>query len=221
MRAAPSARKRWKNAAQQGLAGEKPHETALAGGLEFFAGAPAALRCEVHGVKSYAETVPLPAASVKVQLVADTGKGVTLYEGKTGADGVADVAFPGDLDLPAGKYKMQVVTRSDLGEEKLEREVQIKTAPKVLLVTDKPLYQPGQLMHLRALALQSFDLKPVAAAELTFEVEDAKGNKVFKPDIEVLQISAWLPPTSSWPMKSSPATTDCRHSPPTRPPTRP
>ena len=50
----------------------------------------------------------------------------------------------------------------------------------MLLVTDKPLYQPGQLMHLRALALQSFDLKPVAGADLTFEVEDAKGNKVFK-----------------------------------------
>ena len=34
------------------------------------------------------------------------------------------------------------------------------------LVTDKPLYQPGQLMHLRALALQSFDLKPVAGAKV-------------------------------------------------------
>ena len=28
----------------------------------------------------------------------------------------------------------------------------------MLLVTDKPLYQPGQLMHLRALALRPFDL---------------------------------------------------------------
>ena len=30
----------------------------------------------------------------------------------------------------------------------------VKTTPKVLLVTDKPLYQPGQLMHIRALALR-------------------------------------------------------------------
>ncbi len=157
----------------------KAHETTLSSGQEFFAGAPAALRCEVHGVKSFAETVPLAAAAVTVQLVADTGKGVTVFDGKTGADGVADVHFQAP-DLPAGKYKMQVVTKSDLGEEKLERDVQIKTAPRVLLVSDKPLYQPGQLMHLRALALQSFDLKPVAGADLTFEVEDGKGNKVFK-----------------------------------------
>ncbi len=156
----------------------KAHETALSGGQEFYAGAPASLRCEVHGVKSFTETVPL-AASVAVQIIGKDGKAISLYEGKTGRDGVVEARFD-TPNLPAGSYKMQVLTKSDLGEEKLERDVQIKTAPRVLLVTDKPLYQPGQLMHLRALALQSFDLKPVAGADLTFEVEDGKGNKVFK-----------------------------------------
>ncbi len=156
----------------------KAHETTLTSDREFFAGAPAVLRCEVHGVKSLTETVPL-AASVTVQLVGKDGKAIPLYEGKTGADGVAEVRFQAPA-VPAGIYKMQIVTKSALGEEKLERDVQIKTALKVLLVTDKPLYQPGQLMHLRALALQSFDLKPAAGADLTFEVEDGKGNKVFK-----------------------------------------
>ncbi len=51
---------------------------------------------------------------------------------------------------------------------------------KILLVSDRPMYQPGHLMHLRALALRPFDMKPVAGKELTFEVEDPKGNKVFK-----------------------------------------
>ena len=160
----------------------KAHETALSGGQEFYAGAPAALRCEVHGVKSFTETIPL-AASVTIQLTGKDGKAVPVYEGKTGPDGVADAQFTTPT-LPAGSYKMQVVTKSALGEEKLERDVTVKTAPRVLLVTDKPLYQPGQLMHLRALALQSFDLKPVAGADLTFEVEDGKGNKVFKREMK-------------------------------------
>ena len=160
----------------------KAHETALSGGQEFYAGAPASLRCEVHGVKSFTETVPL-AASVSIQLAGKDGKPIPLFQGKTGPDGVAEARFD-TPNLPAGSYKMQVVTKSDLGEEKLERDVRIKTAPRVLLVTDKPLYQPGQLMHLRALALQSFDLKPVAGASLTFEVEDGKGNKVFKREMK-------------------------------------
>src|SRR5262249_34331502 len=112
------------------------------------------------------------------------GKVFRVFDGKAGADGVATVQLKLPADLPAGPYKMEVATRSALGEEKLEREVKVKTAPKVLLVTDKPLYQPGQVMHIRALALHSFDLTPVPPSPLTFEVEDAKGNKVFKKKLD-------------------------------------
>src|SRR5262249_58591526 len=95
------------------------------------------------------------------------------------ADAVTAVASRGPA-VPPGSYKREVATRSGLGEEKLERDVKIKADPKVLLVTDKPLYQPGQVIHIRALSLDAFNLKPVANATLVFEVEDSKGNKVFK-----------------------------------------
>jgi uncharacterized protein YfaS (alpha-2-macroglobulin family) len=159
----------------------KAHETALSSGQEFFAGSKASLRCEVHGVKSMAETVPLPGATVAIRLKDKDGKVTPVYEGKSGDKGIADVQFKVPA-LPPGAYKMEVATKSNLGEEKLERDVKIKTAPKVLLVTDKPLYQPGQLMHIRALALQAMDLTPVAEVPIVFEVEDAKGNKVFKQE---------------------------------------
>jgi uncharacterized protein YfaS (alpha-2-macroglobulin family) len=161
----------------------KAHETALSSGQEFFAGSQAALRCQMHGVKSVSKTVPLSGATVSVRLRSADGKEVMRTQGQADKDGVAVVqlSIP---PVPPGSYKMEVVTQSALGEEKLERDVKIKTAPKVLLVTDKPLYQPGQRMHLRALALQSFDLRPVAEKEITFEVEDAKGNKVFKRSLE-------------------------------------
>jgi hypothetical protein len=67
-----------------------------------------------------------------------------------------------------------VNTKSKLGSDKLEQDVRIKADSKILLVTDKPLYQPGQLIHIRALALQAFDLHPAAGKELIFEVEDSK-----------------------------------------------
>ena len=158
----------------------KAHETSLTAGKEFFAGSTAALRCEVHGVKSLRQTVPLAGASVTVHLKDKDGKTFPVYEGKAGADGVANIAFQVPEKVPAGSYKLEVATQSTLGEEKLEQDVKIKSSPRVLLVTDKPLYQPGQLMHIRALALQAFTLHPVAGSDLTFEVEDAKGNKVFK-----------------------------------------
>ena len=50
----------------------------------------------------------------------------------------------------------------------------------ILLTTEKPIYQPGQLIHMRALALGRTSHNAVANRTLTFEVEDARGNKVFK-----------------------------------------
>src|SRR5207253_3880014 len=55
---------------------------------------------------------------------------------------------------------------------------------KILLVSDKPVYQPGQLMHLRALALHEFDMRPIEGKDILFEVEDPKGNKVFKKTLK-------------------------------------
>ena len=50
----------------------KGHETDLVTGQEFFAGSSAPFRCEVHGVRSARETVPLPGAQVTVRLTART-----------------------------------------------------------------------------------------------------------------------------------------------------
>jgi uncharacterized protein YfaS (alpha-2-macroglobulin family) len=48
----------------------------------------------------------------------------------------------------------------------------------VLLSTDKPTYQPGQTVHVRALAREATANVPPEGKELSFTVLDAKGNKV-------------------------------------------
>ena len=48
--------------------------------------------------------------------------------------------------------------------------------------TDKPIYKPGQDMHIRVLLLD-VELKPVSGG-ITVEVQDAKGNKVFREVVE-------------------------------------
>ena len=138
----------------------KGHETSLSAGQEFHAGSPAGLRCDVHGVRSLTETLPLTGAEVEIVLRGPDKKLMPLYKGKAGADGVATAEFKMPA-IPPGTYAMLVNTRSDLGEEKLEHQIRVKAEHKVLLVTDKPLYQPGQTMHIRALALRPFDLVPV------------------------------------------------------------
>jgi uncharacterized protein YfaS (alpha-2-macroglobulin family) len=58
--------------------------------------------------------------------------------------------------------------------------VQLEDKVSVLLTSEKPIYQPSQTIHLRALALDRADRHAAAGRALTFEVEDPRGNKVFR-----------------------------------------
>lgn len=121
---------------------------------------------------------PLRDSRIKLDLV--NGEAATaLFEGKTQALGTAQVEFT----LPAasfGSRVLRVTAETPLGPVTASQPVQIERRNKVLLTTDKPLYQPGQTMHLRALALDGPTRAAAAEQPVTLEVEDAKGNKVFK-----------------------------------------
>jgi len=58
--------------------------------------------------------------------------------------------------------------------------VRLEDKAQILLTTEKPIYQPGQTIHARALALDRSTHEATANRKLTFEVEDSRGNKVFK-----------------------------------------
>ena len=140
-------------------------------------------RVTVQGVRSVTETTPLPDSAVIVRLKDSKGNYHEVGQGRADANGHADVQmnFP---SIEAGQYTLEITTKSLLGEEKLEHSIRLKSDAKILLVSDKPIYQPGQLMHIRALVLRPVDLKPVANKDLLFEVEDSKGNKVYKKTLQ-------------------------------------
>jgi uncharacterized protein YfaS (alpha-2-macroglobulin family) len=121
---------------------------------------------------------PLRDSRIKLDLV--NGEVPTaLFDGSTDALGTAQVEFT----LPAasfGSRSLRVTAETPLGSVTAGQPVQIERRNKILLTTDKPLYQPGQTMHVRALALDGPTRAAAADQPLTLEVEDAKGNKVFK-----------------------------------------
>jgi hypothetical protein len=157
----------------------KGHETSISTGTDFHAGSQASIQCTVQGIRSIVDSVPHVGSNVTIHLIDGNKKRTHLYSGLTDKEGkvLANFDVP---SLEAGNYTMEIVTKSTLGDEKLERQVKIRADGKILLVTDKPIYQPGQLIHLRALALRSFDMKPVENKDILFEIEDSKGNKVYK-----------------------------------------
>src|SRR5205823_2077257 len=59
-------------------------------------------------------------------------------------------------------------------QETISRSVQVKRTYKVMLSTDKPVYQPGQEIQVRVLAMRKSDRKPAAEQALVFAISDAK-----------------------------------------------
>src|SRR5262245_37436323 len=125
----------------------KEHETSVTASQEFYAGSIATIRCGVHGVKSVAESLPLAGADIEIRLKAKDGQLTPLYKGKAGKDGIAAAEFKVP-SLTPGQYTLEIETKSTLGQEKLARDIRVKAQPKILLVTDKPLYQPGQQIRI-------------------------------------------------------------------------
>lgn len=151
-------------------------ETRLVGYSELLAGSQASVRLVAM---NHATGAPAQGADVAIKLAVGD-KERELLKTKTGADGSLNAQFtvPEDVEGSA-ELHISLVTES-LGGDQITRPVTVKRTSKVLLTTDKPLYQPGQKIQMRVLCLKASDLKPEANQAVVFEVMDSKGNKVFK-----------------------------------------
>jgi hypothetical protein len=143
---------------------------------------PAAIsttRTASYRVRAQNPTTHLPLVGVKVGLVVRSGGAiVATYQGETGdkGDAIFDVALDqvGDVVVEATGATQGTTTVISDGA-KVEAP-----GSKVLLTTDKPIYQPGQIIHLRALALDQATQAPLGGQPAVFEIQDGKGNKICK-----------------------------------------
>jgi uncharacterized protein YfaS (alpha-2-macroglobulin family) len=175
----------WASTARIATLKPDSQQTLILGQTSFLADSTASLRVVVQDPQK-AE----PIAGARVEITATPrgkGKRERLFTGRTNEYGSVDAQFHLASYL-RGDYDWQVKVRSRSGSDVVTRPVTIQPAAKVLLTTDKPRYQPGQTMHLRALALRRPSLKPAEGEEVVLQVEDPKGNRVFK---RTLKASEW------------------------------
>jgi len=123
----------------------------------------------------------IPEATVRASLIDQSGDVIfTSIALPTDSLGFAVIESAVPDDLPEGEYTLRILARSDAGRSELTRTITVDRSFRVLVSTDKPLYQPGQTIHIRALSLATDDQRPAAGRDAVIEVLDAKANKVFK-----------------------------------------
>lgn len=154
-----------------------PYDILVLGQQQLYAAAPGSLRVRVMN-QATGEAL----ANVRVTLEL-RGQGpqqvAQLAEFKTNDQGTGQpvMQLP---DWPDGDYELRVVAEPGRSREVLTQTIKLKRSWKLMLSTDKPVYLPGQEIHLRSLALLQPSLKPVAGNETVFTVTDPKGNIIFK-----------------------------------------
>ena len=148
----------------------------ILGQQSYLTGGAAAVRVIVTDSKN--EVIP-GRGSVRIELAGAEDKGSTLFTGQLNRRGTTEAQFRFPANL-VGSYELRYVVDAAIGSTEFTQEVRLEDKVSILLTTEKPIYQPGQTIHVRGLALDRSDHEAAAKHKLTFELEDSRGNKVFK-----------------------------------------
>jgi A-macroglobulin TED domain/Alpha-2-macroglobulin family/Carboxypeptidase regulatory-like domain/A-macroglobulin receptor binding domain/MG2 domain/Alpha-2-macroglobulin bait region domain len=148
----------------------------ILGQQSYLTGGQAAVRVIVTDSK---DEVIAGRGSVDIELLADNKKPRLLFHGLLNRRGTTEAQFRFPAGL-VGNYHLHYVADTPIGSTDFTQDVRLEDKVSILLTSEKPLYQPGQMIHVRALALDRSDHEAAAKHRLTFELEDSRGNKVFK-----------------------------------------
>jgi A-macroglobulin complement component/alpha-2-macroglobulin family protein/carboxypeptidase family protein/MG2 domain-containing protein/A-macroglobulin receptor len=148
----------------------------IVGQQTYLAGSKAAVRVIVTDSKG--EVIP-GRSSVRIDLEAPGKERRPLYTGRLNHRATTEAQFQ-FLEGLTGNYNLHYTVDTSLGTTEYTQGIRLHDKVGILLTTDKTIYQPGQMIHVRALALDRSDHRAVGNRSLLFEMEDSHGNKVFK-----------------------------------------
>ena len=148
----------------------------ILGQQSYLTGGQAAVRLIVTDSKN---EVIAGRGSVQIDLLVPDQKSRVLFTGQLNPRGTAEAQFRFPAGL-VGSYQLRYAVDTPIGSTEFTQPVRLEDKISILLTTEKPIYQPGQTIHVRALALDRSNHDAAANRKLTFEVEDSRGNKVFK-----------------------------------------
>jgi uncharacterized protein YfaS (alpha-2-macroglobulin family) len=155
-----------------------PYDLRILGQNQLLQGAPINLRLAVYDRSRNEFAANDPVTVSLVDRV--TQKVISETKVMTAAGGPTNVSFEPPAEA-RGEFDLVVRAETDFDQaEELKQVVTIRRAVRLMLSCDKPVYQPGQTIHVRSLTLRRPDLKPVEGEPAIFSVTDPNGNVIFK-----------------------------------------
>ena len=157
----------------------------ILGQTSYLTGAQAAVRVVVTDAISAEQDNPHLASSgtLRVDLLVPNTRPRVLFTGHLDRRGTAEASFRFPDGL-TGQCGLRFLAETPTGMVEATETVLLEDKVSILLTTEKPIYQPSQTIHIRALALDRSNEHAAADRKLAFEIEDSRGNKVFRKSTE-------------------------------------
>jgi hypothetical protein len=99
--------------------------------------------------------------------------------GVTDSDGYVSLEFDLPRDIETNEGEIKITGRRGELIQTAEGEIQLLRRAEILVSTDKPLYQPGQSLHIRALIFDE-SRHAIADAAATLTIVNPEGDTVFR-----------------------------------------
>jgi hypothetical protein len=133
--------------------------------------------------QSLSTLLPMAGVQISAQLEGDEDATLKL-EAVTNSHGYAQFDFrvPSTEDW-GSSASLKVVARKGQVAREADDTVDFLAQPRFFTTTDKPLYQPGQVVHIRTL-LQDWTKHAVAKTPVTFTIEDEDQTLAFRATAE-------------------------------------
>ena len=118
------------------------------------------------------ETSPVARFEAVTLALIDARDVATPLEVKAWAGQTATIKLP---EVPDGDYKLRASYATRLGAGELEVALPLYTPARVHVITDRPLYEPGNVVRFRAVVLRARDLAPLDGRPGRWLIKDPSG----------------------------------------------
>jgi hypothetical protein len=128
---------------------------------------------------------PVPEVNLDVEIKfdgSDRDDIVLKQSARTDANGFATLDFQIPRTVEDDEAEIKVVARRGILTESAEADVDLDRMARVMMSTDKPLYQPGQVLHTRVLMFDS-GRHALADQKATLKVSDPESTTVFRAEL--------------------------------------
>jgi hypothetical protein len=91
-------------------------------------------------------------------------------------------------EVPDGDYRLRVTYETRVGKGELDVPIPLYTPARIHVITDRPLYEPGNVVRFRAVVLRARDLAPLDHRPGAWVITDPEGNVMLE---EKAAAGAW------------------------------